>query len=88
MALISGVILLIFRKDTRNKTGGWIRHVKVGEMQGGKNNGKLETFSSWQDPTGKEVLSEKTEFYFITDGNTRIIDRITTLTATGWRCKF
>jgi len=75
-------------EETRNKTGGWIRHVKFGEMQGGKNNGKLETFSSWQDPTGKEVLSEKTEFYFIADGNTRIIDRITTLTATGGDVNF
>src|SRR5688500_747931 len=75
-------------EDTRNKTGGWIRHVKVGEMEGGKNNGKLETFASWQDPTGKEVLGEKTEFYFIIDGNTRIIDRITTLTATGGDVNF
>jgi hypothetical protein len=75
-------------EDTRNKTGGWIRHVKIGEMEGGKNHGKLETFSSWQDPAGKEVMSEKTEFYFMVEGTTRIIDRITTLTATGGDVKF
>lgn len=75
-------------EDTRNKTGGWIRHVKVDEMQGGKNEGKLVTSSSWQDPSGKEVLSEKTEFHFIADGPTRIIDRITTLTATAGDVNF
>lgn len=75
-------------EDTRNKTGGWIRHVKVDEMQGGTNNGKLVTHSSWQDPNGKEVLEEKTEFNFITDGATRIIDRITTITATNGDVNF
>lgn len=75
-------------EDTRNKTGGWIRHVKIGATQGGKNNAKLETFSSWQDPAGKEVLSEKTEFYFLTRGALRIIDRITTLTATNGDANF
>ena len=75
-------------EDTRNKTGGWIRHVRIGEMEGGKNNGRLETFSSWQDPAGKEVLEEKTVFYFIVNGDTRIIDRVTTLKATGGDANF
>lgn len=75
-------------EDTRNKTGGWIRHLKVGEMENGKNQGKLVTFSSWQDPSGKEVLEEKTEFYFIADGTTRIIDRVTTLKATNGDANF
>jgi hypothetical protein len=75
-------------EDTRNKTGGWIRHVRVGEMENGKNHAKLTTFSSWQDPQGKEVLEEKTEFNFIAQGNTRIIDRITTLKATNGDVNF
>lgn len=75
-------------EDTRNKTGGWIRHVRIGETQGGKNSGKLETFSSWQDPAGKQVLEEKTEYYFISKGATRIIDRITTLTASNGDISF
>jgi hypothetical protein len=41
------------------------------------------TDESWIDPSGKELLSEKTEYHFIAKGSTRIIDRITTLTATG-----
>lgn len=75
-------------EDTRNKTGGWIRHVRIGEVEGGRNNARLETFSSWQDPSGKQVLEEKTEFHFITQGTIRIIDRITTLTATGGDVNF
>ncbi len=75
-------------EDTRNKTGGWIRHVRIGEVEGGRNNARLETFSSWQDPSGKQVLEEKTEFHFITQGSIRIIDRITTLTATAGDVNF
>ncbi len=37
--------------------------------------------SSWDGPTGKQILADKTEFIFINKGATRIIDRITTLTA-------
>ncbi|HUQ65457.1 MAG TPA: PmoA family protein [Flavitalea sp.] len=77
-----------FTEEQRNKTGGWIRHVKIGEVKGGKNTGSLQAFSSWQDPTGKELLAETTEFHFIADGNNRIIDRITTLTATGGDVNF
>ena len=75
-------------EDARNKTGGWIRHVRIGEAQSGKNIAMLETFSSWQDPAGKQLLEEKTEFFFITEGTIRIIDRITTLTATNGDVNF
>lgn len=44
----------------------------------------MVTSESWLDPTGKELLSEKTEYHFIAaNRSTWIIDRITTLTATG-----
>jgi len=43
----------------------------------------MVTTESWIDPSGKELLSEKTEYHFIANGKTRIIDRVATLTATG-----
>jgi hypothetical protein len=61
---------------------GTIKHIKVNELKGGKGEGILITTESWVDPTGKELLAEKTEYHFIAKGSVRIIDRITTLTAT------
>jgi hypothetical protein len=43
----------------------------------------MTTTESWIDPSGKELLSENTEYHFIAKGSTRIIDRVATLTATG-----
>ena len=42
----------------------------------------MVTTESWIDPSGKELISEKTEYHFIAKGSTRIIDRVATLTAT------
>jgi hypothetical protein len=42
----------------------------------------LETSESWLDPEGRSLLEEKTGYYFRAQGRLRIIDRITTLTAT------
>jgi len=52
-------------------------------MEEGNNEGLLVTKASWLDPSGKELLAEKTEYHFIAENRIRIIDRITTLTATG-----
>jgi hypothetical protein len=60
---------------------GTINHESIDEMTGGKGKGLLVTRESWVDPNGKELLSEKTEYHFISKGQARIIDRITTLTA-------
>jgi hypothetical protein len=66
---------------TRNANGGVIKHIKVDKLTSGKGEGSIITTESWVDSTGKELLLENTEFHFIADGSTRIIDRITTLTA-------
>jgi len=60
---------------------GTINHESIDEMTGGKGKGLLVARESWVDPDGKELLSEKTEYHFISKGQARIIDRITTLTA-------
>ena len=67
-----------------NKMGGYgtIEHRSIDKLSGGSGKGLMVTSESWVDPSGKELLAEKTEYHFITNGPTRIIDRITTLTAT------
>ena len=62
---------------------GTIKHLKINKIKEGNGKALLATTESWIDPAGKELLSEKTEYHFIAQGTTRIIDRITTLTATG-----
>ena len=68
---------------TRNENGGVIKHLKVDKILAGTGEGVLVTSGSWADSTGNELLSEHSEYHFIARGSTRIIDRITTLTATG-----
>lgn len=62
--------------------GGEIRHVAIDDKSEGNGEASLTARGSWVDPSGKELLSEKTEFDFISRGPVRIIDRITTLTTT------
>ncbi len=62
---------------------GEIKHLSVENMTGGVGEGSLTTHESWIDSVGNELLSEKTVYHFIAKGSLRIIDRITTLTATG-----
>ena len=50
--------------------------VKVNQKEG-----SLTTRSSWQNTAGQSLLDETTVFKFSQNGNTRIIDRSTTLTA-------
>jgi hypothetical protein len=69
------------KKDPKD---GEVKHLKIDKLSGGTGEGVMVTRESWLDPTGKELLSEKTEYHFITANRfTWIIDRITTLTATG-----
>jgi hypothetical protein len=60
---------------------GTIKQKKIEKMKEGKGEGVLVTSASWIDPSGKELLSESSEYHFIDNGDTRIIDRITTLKA-------
>ena len=60
---------------------GSIRHLNFEDMTEGTE-GVLTANESWVlDATGKELMSEKTEYHFTANGSTEIIDRITTLTA-------
>ena len=67
---------------TTNANGGIIKHLGVEKMSGGTGEGVLVTKESWRDKSGKELLAERTAYHFIVLGSTRIIDRVTTLTAT------
>jgi hypothetical protein len=68
---------------SKDPKGGVIKHLAIEKLSGGTGEGVMVTRESWLDPSGKELLAEKTEYHFIANGSTRIIDRITTLTATG-----
>ena len=50
--------------------------------------GTFITNESWIDSVGNVLLAEKTEYHFTATAAVRIIDRITTLTATGDTVKF
>lgn len=67
----------------RNVNGGQIKHVSIDKVSPGTGKASMLVTASWVDPNEKQLLSEKTEFHFIAKGPLRIIDRITTLTATG-----
>lgn len=67
----------------RNVDGGQVKHLSVAHLSGGTTEGFMLTTASWIDPSEKELLAEKTEYHFIAEGSTRIIDRISTLTASG-----
>lgn len=68
--------------------GGVIKHLNIEKMSEENGEGLIVSDESWVDSTGKEMLSEKTEYHFSGKGSARIIDRITTLTATGDTMKF
>lgn len=59
---------------------GWIKLTRLGEIKNGPT-GILTYFANWQDINKNILLEEKTTFHFSASGTTRIIDRITTLTA-------
>jgi hypothetical protein len=67
----------------RSENGGEVKHLRIDEMKNGPGEGVLFTSASWLDPSGKELLSERTEYHFIAKETTCIIDRITKLTANG-----
>jgi len=73
---------------SKDPKGGEVRHVKIQKLSEGIGEGVMVTTESWLDPSGKELLSENTEYHFIARGEVRIIDRITTLKATGAKVTF
>ncbi len=67
----------------KSENGGVIKQLDIEQTKDGTGEGIMTVKASWQDPSEKELLSEKTDFYFIAKDHFYIIDRITTLTATG-----
>ncbi|HEY1060174.1 MAG TPA: PmoA family protein [Daejeonella sp.] len=65
----------------RNVKAGEIKHISIEKLSGGTGEGSMITTAGWIAPDGKQLLAERTELHFIAKGSTRIIDRITTLTA-------
>ncbi len=60
---------------------GRIKYLKIESLSSGDGEGTLVTNASWNNPSGKELLAEKTTYHFIAKDSLRIIDRITTLSA-------
>jgi hypothetical protein len=67
---------------------GEIKHLNIEKMAAENGIASLISNESWIDSVGNEILSEKTEYHFMTSGSSRIIDRITTLTASKDSVKF
>ncbi|GAA4312370.1 hypothetical protein GCM10023143_22020 [Compostibacter hankyongensis] len=69
-------------QDVRKVQKGTIKHVKIDRIASGNGEGTLVADERWVSPYGHPLLAEQTTYHFLADGTTRIIDRITTLTAT------
>jgi hypothetical protein len=68
---------------TNNPKGGTIKHVKTEDFKEGIGKGTFVSTESWVDTLGIEILREQTKYTFTAKNTTRIIDRVTTLSATG-----
>lgn len=60
---------------------GSVRHRNIVSMQNGPNEAVLNVAADWIDINNKVLLKEDTKFVFSGEGDWRIIERITTLTA-------
>jgi len=67
---------------------GTIFHKEVRNTQGRDDMGMLEVVNEWKTPDGVVLLEEHTRFLFSTQGDSRIIDRITTLHALNQEVSF
>ncbi|KAA8475187.1 methane monooxygenase PmoA-like [Arcticibacter tournemirensis] len=69
--------------DVRGHAGpfGTIRHQKVNKIVNGKEKGELYITADWLTDKNNALLKENTRFVFSGNNTTRVIDRITTLTA-------
>ena len=70
-------------RGIREPEGGVIEHVSFDELKEGAGKAVIIDRCRWLDPSGRELLAERTEYHFIARVSLRIIDRVTTLTATG-----
>jgi hypothetical protein len=60
---------------------GTIVHRRIVKTSNGTDHGELEVEMDWLMPDGQPILHETTDFIFRASAGTRIVDRITTLTA-------
>lgn len=67
--------------EDRKEKYGTIKHRKVNKIQNGNDKAVLDVTMDWERPDGTRLLQEDTRFIFSGTGNTRTIERITTLTA-------
>jgi hypothetical protein len=67
---------------------GTILHQKVTHAQGGADKGELTVETAWMTPDNKQLIRETTAFTFRGGADSRIIDRVTTLTALGEKVVF
>ena len=62
---------------------GTVVHRRVVQATSGGERGVLEVEADWQAPDGRVLLNERTQFTFGGDGESRTVERLTTLTAAG-----
>ena len=67
-------------EEKRNRYGT-VKHRSVNKIQSGDDKAVLEITADWQKPNGENLLREDTRFIFSGTENTRMVERITTLTA-------
>jgi hypothetical protein len=67
--------------DHAKRAYGTILHTGITSMKSGKNKGELTVTADWVDKDRKLTLKEVTTYTFSGKGDTRIMDRSTTLTA-------
>jgi hypothetical protein len=72
----------------RKSRYGTIVHQSVDKIESGNDQGILEVTSNWVTPAGKALLVENTTYRFSASGDSRIIDRITKLTAQDEEVRF
>jgi hypothetical protein len=67
---------------------GTIFHRRIVSAKSGADRGELVTEMDWVLPGGKTILNERAQFLFSGDATTRIIERVSTLTALDGRVVF
>lgn len=65
----------------RKSKYGSIYHQSIEKAKSGKGSAVLTTKSIWKAPDNTSMLEDMTSFEFVSEGNTRIIDRTTSLKA-------
>jgi hypothetical protein len=68
-------------RGVKEPNGGVIKHLKIERLESRNGKGSFVSAEKWLDPAGNKLLTERTQYYFTAIGKTRIIDRVTTLTA-------